>query len=115
MLRRCQNLVGRSDFHNVAQIANRDVLTKVPSNSQIMTNKEESQVHFLLELHEKIQNLRLNRHVKCGKRLIGDDELWGQHQRPSDANPLLLTTRKLKGQPLQMSWRKPDLLDDFED
>ncbi len=40
-------------------------------------------------------DLRLNRHVKRGDRLIADNQLWLKDQRPRDADTLTLTAGEL--------------------
>ena len=53
-----------------------------------MGNKKISQAFFLLKCVEQIQDLGLNRHVQSGHRLVADDKLGVQRQRPGHADAL---------------------------
>ena len=66
-------------------------------NRQIMRNEQVRQPEFLLQVFEQIQNLRLNRNIQRGDRLVADDQLRLERERPGNADALPLPARKLVG------------------
>ena len=62
---------------------------------KIVGNEQIRQVVLLLQIHQKIDDLRLNRHVERRDRLVAYDETGVKRQRAGDAYPLALSARKL--------------------
>ena len=58
-----------------------------------MRNKQNRHPAFVSQFPDQIQNLSLNRHVQCRRRLVGDQQLRVTGQRHGDHDSLLLTTR----------------------
>jgi hypothetical protein len=50
----------------------RDARRKVVDQYQIMTDENDREPEFLAQIHQKVQDLRLHRHVKRGDRFVGD-------------------------------------------
>ena len=48
-----------------------------------------------LDLLDQLQDLRLNRHIECGRRLIADQQVWITGQRDRDHDTLPHTTGEL--------------------
>ena len=65
-----------------------------------MGDEQVGEAEFFLQVGEQVDDLRLDRHVERGHRLVADDELGPQDQRTCDADPLPLTTRELRGEPV---------------
>ena len=85
--------VGQLD--QLAQIHNTDAVGDMLDNAQVMRDKEVGQAHLLLQVLKHIDDLRLNRDIQRGDRLIADDELRVHSQRTGDADTLTLTAREL--------------------
>ena len=85
--------VGQLD--QLAQIHNTDAVGDMLDNAQVMRDKEVGQPHLLLQILKHIDDLRLNRDIQRGDRLIADDELRVHSQRTGDADTLTLTAREL--------------------
>ena len=60
-----------------------------------MGDEEVREVELALELLEEVDDLRLDRNVERGDRLVGDDEVRVERERPGDADPLALAAREL--------------------
>jgi len=60
-----------------------------------MGNEQVREAELVLEVVEKVQDLRLDRYVKCRDRLVADDELGIHCERTRNAHALSLTARKL--------------------
>ncbi len=50
---------------------------------------------FCLQVLEQVDDLRLDRHVERGHRLVGDDELGVDRERARDADALALAAGEL--------------------
>src|SRR6185436_10838575 len=59
-----------------------------------MRDEEISQVLFTLESFQQVHNLRLDRYVKRGDRLVGYDEVRIDRESSSDPDSLPLTSGK---------------------
>src|SRR5260370_24241432 len=68
---------------------------EISDDTQIMTDEDEREVEFSLQIPEKIEHLRLNGNVKGGDRLVGNDEVWFERDRARDSNSLPLATGQL--------------------
>ncbi len=59
-----------------------------------MRDEQVRQPELLLQIFEQIDDLRLNRDVERGDRLVGDDEFRTDRERPRDADALALAAGK---------------------
>ena len=63
-------------------------------HAQIVADEQIGQAQFVLQRFQQVHYLRLNGHIKGGNRLIADDKLGLQRQRPRDPDPLALPPGK---------------------
>src|SRR6056297_1474512 len=75
-----------------------------------MRDKEIGKAPFLSEALEQVENLSLHRHVERRDGFVADQKLWPKGKRARDGDALTLATRQLRGAPVQISLRQPDLL-----
>ena len=72
-----------------------------------------------MQIREQVEDLRLDRHVEGGDRLIGDDEPGGGSQRGGDADALALSSRELVRvaveEPAREGRVQPDAIQEVED
>jgi hypothetical protein len=90
MARPLEQLVGRRHLDDLAQIHDGDAVADVANDVEIVGDENERKPEFLAQLLEQIDDLRLDRGVERGDRLIGDDELRPHGERPGDAYALTL-------------------------
>ena len=90
-------VVRPSGFHHVSQIHDADPVADMFHHAQVMGNKQVADSLPLLDILEKIDHLRLDRHIQRRDRLVADDKIRLQRQRPCNADPLSLATGKLMG------------------
>ena len=64
---------------------------------KVMGDKHISKIHALLKIHQKIQDLRLNRNIQRRNRLVTDHKLRIQDQSPGDADSLAAAAVQLVG------------------
>ena len=62
---------------------------------EVVRDEEVGEVELVLEVLEQVDDLGLDRDVERGDRLVGDDQLRPQRERPGDADPLPLAAREL--------------------
>ncbi len=63
-----------------------------------------------LQVVEQVDDLRLDRDVERRDRLVADDQLRPQRERARDADPLALTARELRREPVVVLGVEPDEL-----
>ncbi len=60
---------------DTAEIHHRDAAADVVDHGEIVRDEEIGEPEFLLQILQQIDDLRLDRHVERGDRLVADDEL----------------------------------------
>ena len=78
-------------LHHLAHIHHSDPVRDVLDHRQVVGDEKVCQVELLLEVFQKVDDLRLDRDVESGDRLVADDEQRLDRQRPRDADALPLT------------------------
>src|SRR5689334_16296563 len=66
-----------------------------PHDAEVVRDEQHGHMEFVLELGEKVEDLRLDGDVERGSGLVGDEQVWLIGQRHGDHHPLPLTARKL--------------------
>ena len=84
-------------FHNTARIHDHDVIRHLRDHAQVMGDQHDRRIDAVLQVPEQIQDLRLDRHIQCSRRLIGYDDLRIAGQRHGDHDPLPHTTGQFMG------------------
>ena len=92
-----EQLRGIRCLHQLAQVHHRDLIGEELHHRQVMGDKEIGQVELRLQILQQVQDLGLDGHVQRGHRLVADDELGLQGQRPGDAHPLAAAAVQLVG------------------
>ncbi|MPN29954.1 hypothetical protein SDC9_177411 [bioreactor metagenome] len=87
-------------FHHHAQIHHNNFIRNMAYHGQIVGNEQIRQAPIPLQVHEKIQYLRLNGHIQGGYRLVTNNKLRFQGQRPGDADALSAPAVQLVGKHL---------------
>ena len=64
-------------------------------DGQVMRNEQIRQVHLLLQVFQQVDDLRLDRYVQRGDRLVADDEFRIESERSCDADTLALAAGEL--------------------
>ena len=59
-----------------------------------MRNKEHGQILFLLQLHQQVDNLRLDGNVQCGNRLVAEQKFRVDRQCAGNTDSLALSAGK---------------------
>ena len=85
----------RTQLDNLAEVHHADPVSDPLHHGEVVADEKVRQAHLLLQIHHQVDDLRLDRDVQRGHRLIGDHQLGPQRQGPGDADALPLTSREL--------------------
>ena len=88
-------LVGRRHLDDHAQVHDGDAVGDVPDDGEVVRDEQIRQVELRLQLLEQVDDLRLDRDVERGDRLVGDDEVRVERERAGEADALALPAREL--------------------
>src|SRR5690606_16918742 len=91
-----------ADLDDLAQIHHRDPVGDVAHHRQVVGDEDVGQVELVLQPFEQVHDLRLDRHVERGDRLVTDDDLGAQGQAAGDADALPLTAGELVRVPVDV-------------
>ena len=109
--RRLVELLATADLHDLAEVHDRDPVADVPHDRQVVRDDHVGQPELVLQVLEQVDDLGLDRHVQGGDRLVRDDELRPQRQRPGDADALALTAGELVRVAVVVLGVEPDQLE----
>jgi hypothetical protein len=108
-------LAGRGRLYEPPEIHHRDAVADVPDDGQVVGDEQVREPELALELLEQVDDLRLDRHVECADRLVGDDEVRPERERAGDADALALAAREFVRVPLAVVGVEPDGLEQIPD
>ena len=90
--RRIKNLSAGSSFHHFPLAHHDHTISDFTHDAQVMRDEQKAQPLTALQISQELQNLCLNRHIKGGGGLIGDQQLRLIGQGHCDHHPLPLPT-----------------------
>ena len=108
-------LVGRRDLDDRAEVHDRDPVGDVADDREVVRDEEVREVELLLQALEQVDDLRLDRHVECGHRLVGDHEVGVQGEGAREADALALAARELVREAASGVGREPDDAEELAD
>ena len=91
------DLVGVGQLDHLAEVHDGDAVGDMAHDQQIVGDEQIGQAEFFLQLGEHVDDLRLDRHVQRGDRLVADDEVRVDRERAGDADALALAAGKFVG------------------
>src|SRR6266545_4649079 len=83
------------DLDDPAEVHDCDPVGDVPDDGEVVCDEEVREAELFLELLEQVDDLRLNRDVESGHRLVRDDEVRVEREGSGKADPLPLSAREL--------------------
>ena len=88
---RGEDLLPWRHLDDLAEIHDRDTVRHVLDDREIMTDEEQRQAKFPLQILKQIHDLRLDGDVERRDRLVTDDQVRLRRERPCDADALALS------------------------
>ena len=95
MLRIGKDFGRGTGFHDLAVLHHTDPVSNAPHDAQVMGDEQQTHVFRPLQLAQKLEDLRLDRHVERGGRLVRDQNVGPVGQRHGDHHALALPAGKL--------------------
>ena len=75
MLRLLEQFVAPALLDDLAGVHDRDSSAHLGDHAEIVGDQQHRHADLLLQLAHQLENLRLDRHVERGRRLVGDQQL----------------------------------------
>ncbi|MNV35668.1 hypothetical protein D3C71_1271200 [compost metagenome] len=91
MQRALVDVVLRPHFHRATEVHHHHVIGNVLHHRQVVGDEHVGGVELLLQVHEQVQHLCLNRYVQRRGRLIRDQHFRLEHHCSGQGDPLALT------------------------
>ena len=114
MVRRVEQRGCLRDFHQPAEIHDRDPVRDVPHHGEVVRYEHIGQAETLLQILHQVDHLRLDRNVQRGDRLVRDDQPRPHGQRAGDGDALPLAAGELEWEAAQMDRVEPDEAQQFD-
>ena len=115
ILGRLEDPLSRAVFDNLAGVHDRDVISKVADHRKVVRYENHGEVEFVPEGEKEVEDLRLDRDVQRGNRLVCKDEPRLGGQGAGDCNALSLTAREFVGILTHEAGVETDSLHEFTD
>ena len=88
-------LLARADLDGLAEVHDHHPIGDVADDVEVVGDEDVREPEVLLEVLQQVQDLRLHRDVERRHRLVADDQLRVDRERPRDADPLALAAGEL--------------------
>jgi len=85
----------RPALDDAAEIHHRDTVAEMPHDAEIVRDEQHRQIELAAQAQEQVDDLRLDRNVERGDRLVADEEVGLHGERAGDGDPLALPAGEL--------------------
>ncbi len=106
--RRAVELLRRPELDDLAQVHDRHPVADVLHDRQVVGDEQVGQPESGAQVGQEVEDLGLDRHVERRDRLVADDELRLDGERPGDADALALAAGELVRIALDVVRVEPD-------
>ena len=90
-----EQLCSGRELDDPPEVHYRDAVTDVANDGHVVRDEQHRQPEPGPQVLEQIQHRRLHRDIECRHRLVGDQQVGLERERPRDADPLPLAAREL--------------------
>ena len=108
MARFAEERRGRAAFDDLAGIHDHDPVAHLGHDAEIVGDQQHRHAELLLQPAQEFENLRLDRHIECRRRLVRDQQLRPADQCHRDHHALAQAARELVRILLETPLRRPD-------
>ena len=109
------DLVPRPDLDDLAEVHDRDPVGDVADDGEVVRDEQVGEAEVVLEAREQVDDLRLDRDVERGDRLVEHDHRRVERQRAGDADPLPLAAGELVREAVAVLGAEPDRAQQLRD
>ena len=88
-------VVGGAELDEAAEVHHADAVGDVADDGEVVGDEHQREVEAILEVDEQVDDLRLDRHVERRDRLVGEDDVRLDGQRPGQTDALALAAGEL--------------------
>ena len=106
-LRAVEDLLGRAVLDHVAAVHHEHVLARLGHDAEVVGDQDDRRAQPLLHLVHQLDDLRLDRHVERGRRLVGDQHGGIARERHRDHHALAHAAGELVRIVAQRASRRP--------
>jgi len=85
-------------FDEFTVFENGDLIADVLDDGEIVGNEKVGEVKFFLKVHQKVDDLGLNRDIECADGFVANNELRFDGEGASNADALALASAKFVGE-----------------
>ena len=82
------------------EVHDRDAAGDAADDAEVVRDEEDPEVALTPQVEQQVEDLRADRHVHRGHRLIADEDLGLERERPRDRRALELAARQRVRQPI---------------
>jgi hypothetical protein len=100
--------LGWSHLHDPSQVHDRDVVTDMSDDIEVMGDEEISQPEFFLQILQQVDDLGLGGYIQGRDGFVGNDQIGIDGQRPGDPDSLPLPPAELMGITVEVLRAQPD-------
>ena len=93
------------------QVHHGHAVADVAHDGHVVGDQQDRQPEPGPQVLEQVEHRRLHRHVERGDRLVGDEQVGLERERPRDADPLPLPAGELPGVGIQRAGAEPHQLE----
>jgi hypothetical protein len=95
MLRRGKDVAGDAALNDLAVVHDAHPVGHLAHDAEIVRDQQHRHVELVLELEQQVEDLRLDGHVECRGRLVGDEQVRLVGERHGDHDALALPAGEL--------------------
>ena len=107
MLRRLHHVAAGAHLDHPAEVHHGNPLAKVGDHADVVGDQNEGLPRLLLERLHQVEDLRLDRHVERGDRLVGNDQLRVERECARDPDSLPLPAAQLVREAVEEGFGQP--------
>jgi hypothetical protein len=98
MSRVCGDEFRGAFFDEFTVFENGDLIADVLDDGEIVGNEKVGKVKFFLKVHQKVDDLGLNRDIECADGFVADDKLRFDGEGAGNTDALALASAKFVGE-----------------
>ena len=110
-----EKLIRRCKLNQLTEIHDADTVGEILYDRKVMRDEKNGKSQLASQIVKQVDDLRLDRNVKCGNRLVGDYHFRLHYYRTCNAYSLTLTAGKFMLITSCVLTHKPDKLQHFVD
>ncbi len=115
MVRSIVDGVDLTQLDHATEVHDGDPVRQMADDAQVVADEKASQIERLAQIHQQVEDLRLDRDVERSDGLVADDQPRLDRQRPRDADPRPLAAGELMRVATAVGRIETDLTEDLRD